>query len=392
MVNKITRYLGKRKSESENQQVQSDQECTTAKHVKDVEPSSPWSMGTLHQFFNNKREKTSIDDRINDPNKKSLVIKILEELQNLDNVKTNTNKIQAYKSAIAEIQKEYPDFNSIGRTITSQINEVLNTNTLKILNFHNQHSEAVAELSKVYGIGISLASKLYKQHNIKTIQDLRQSKYKLRLNESQLIGIRLYEDLLLKIPRKEIEIFEKLIDQSIQKIHPDMITKICGSYRRGLEQSGDIDLLVTLNHSQRGGNYSDMLRKIVSRLQKDDIISDVLSHGPKKFMGVCILPDSVSEFVPHKHRRIDIRFVTQDQFHCATLYFTGSAWFNALMRIRANQKDLHISEYAVWKGLNRDSPLRVTCEKDVFDYIGMKYFEPTERDWTRDPGRTPKNF
>jgi hypothetical protein len=26
-------------------------------------------------------------------------------------------------------------------------------------------------------------------------------------------------------------------------------------------------------------------------------------------------------------------------------------------------------------------PLAVACEKDVFDYIGMDYLEPPDRDW-----------
>jgi DNA polymerase beta len=53
------------------------------------------------------------------------------------------------------------------------------------------------------------------------------------------------------------------------------------------------------------------------------------------------------------------------------------------MRQIAIEKGYKLSEYAITKQLPDKSysdPLPVTSEKDVFDYLGMEYLEPEERD------------
>ena len=39
-------------------------------------------------------------------------------------------------------------------------------------------------------------------------------------------------------------------------------------------------------------------------------------------------------------------------------------------------------ELNVWGTVSHGTPVSVTCEKDVFDYLEMEYKEPTERDWS----------
>ena len=60
-------------------------------------------------------------------------------------------------------------------------------------------------------------------------------------------------------------------------------------------------------------------------------------------MGVCQLsPDC-------QHRRIDILFLSLDQYYCGSLCFTGSAFFNRLMRTRANEMAFILNEYSLRK-------------------------------------------
>ena len=62
-----------------------------------------------------------------------------------------------------------------------------------------------------------------------------------------------------------------------------------------------------------------LLRRIVARMEAAGFVTDVLSCGESKFMGVCILarshpyspPDHVRRF-----RRIDIRVIPHDQARC----------------------------------------------------------------------------
>ena len=68
--------------------------------------------------------------------------------------------------------------------------------------------------------------------------------------------------------------------------------------------------------------------------------------------------------------------------HCATLYFTGSDELNKLMRNAAIERGYKLSEYALVRmegGKEAGPPETITCERDVFERLGMEYRAPTER-------------
>ncbi len=70
-------------------------------------------------------------------------------------------------------------------------------------------------------------------------------------------------------------------------------------------------------------------------------MTDRISLGESKFMGVCRLDDE------SKVRRIDIRVMPSDQFPCALLYFTGSDMFNQRIRARALEMGYTLNEYTL---------------------------------------------
>jgi DNA polymerase beta len=67
----------------------------------------------------------------------------------------------------------------------------------------------------------------------------------------------------------------------------------------------------------------------------------------------------------------------------SVLYFTGSDVFNKNMRKIALEKGYTLNEYSLRKLDKSGKPsetLSVECEHDVFDYIGMPYKKPIDRD------------
>ena len=97
-------------------------------------------------------------------------------------------------------------------------------------------------------------------------------------------------------------------------------------HRRGLPSSGDIDVLLTHKHfnSTDAKKQNPYLEPVVKHLEKINFITDAMSLGDTKFMGVCNV---------EKHfRRLDIRLLPKDQYYCGILYFTGSDIFNKNMR------------------------------------------------------------
>ncbi|KAG2469017.1 DPOLB polymerase, partial [Polypterus senegalus] len=150
----------------------------------------------------------------------------------------------------------------------------------------------------------------------------------------------------------------------------------------GAESSGDIDILLTHpDFTSESPKMPKLLHAVVESLEEIGFITDTLSKGDTKFMGVCQLDSECSSFEFY-HRRIDIRLIPKDQYYCGVLYFTGSDIFNKNMRARALDMGFTLNEYSIRPlGVTGvpGEPLPVDSEKDIFDYIEWKYREPKDR-------------
>ena len=89
-------------------------------------------------------------------------------------------------------------------------------------------------------------SKRHKIHlNLLHKRLLQDTQYLHKLNHHQLIGIKYFDDFSKKIPRDEVQSCEKILKVIANKMNPDFLVTICGSYRRGRNRSGDVDTLLT---------------------------------------------------------------------------------------------------------------------------------------------------
>lgn len=117
-----------------------------------------------------------------------------------------------------------------------------------------------------------------------------------------------------------------------------------------------------------------LLRQVVDKLKSHDLIVDTLALGDVKYMGTCLLTNTM--------RRIDIRLTPYDQFHCAVLYFTGSDVFNKQMRKHALSMNFTLNEYTLRRiGASGfvGEPVPISCEEDIFEYINFPFRRPEER-------------
>jgi DNA polymerase/3'-5' exonuclease PolX len=194
------------------------------------------------------------------------------------------------------------------------------------------------------------------------------TQYLKELNYGQLIGIKYFNDIQERIPRKEIEYLDKILKHILKD--KDIEYEICGSYRRGCSDSGDIDILLTSKDTDK--NY---LVTFIYTLIKLDILKDHLTmDGNKKYMGMLKVPSK--EFT--KYRRVDIIFKNYDNFAPSLLYFTGSANLNKERRKKAISKGYKLNEYGLFIK-KTDEKLDTPTEKTIFDLLEMKYLEPIKR-------------
>ena len=105
--------------------------------------------------------------------------------------------------------------------------------------------KALKDVSRVYGIGPSLARTLVDDRGVRSIEDLRKPAIQAMLSANSKIGLKLLSDLEQRIPRAEVVELEEVVRQAATPL--GLTVTICGSYRRGRPDSGDIDWWVSVS-------------------------------------------------------------------------------------------------------------------------------------------------
>lgn len=324
-------------------------------------------------------------------NQNTVFSDFLMELANYEkNVNRAMHKYNAYRKAAGVIAKhptpirsgdEAKQLDGVGVKIAKKIDEFIKTGKLEKLDKirADDTNVAITELTRITGIGPANAQNLVSE-GITSLEDLK--KHPEKLNHHQQIGLKHFDDFEKRIPRDEMLQLKDIVLREVKKHDDEYTADVCGSFRRGAESSGDIDILLTHpSYTSTSKKQPDLLHQVVKKMESIKFVTDTLSLGDSKFMGVCRLPkgDDGKEGL---FRRIDIRLIPHDQFYCALLYFTGSDMFNRDMRQHALDQGFTLNEYCIRPvgstGVPGE-PLPVTSEEDIFDYIGMDYKAPSER-------------
>lgn len=300
-------------------------------------------------------------------------IELLEKLSDIMLKKGEPFRARAYQKAKETIISYSKDIFSaydlkgklgIGETIMDKLNEYVLTGTLKIL--ENEKNNPVNILGEVYGIGPKKSKDLVEK-GITSIAKLRENQH--LLNDNQKIGLQYYEDIQKRIPREEIEDYKKIFEK-IFKAEIDSKIEIVGSYRRGAETSGDIDVIITSDSAK-------VFPKFIDYLINAKVILHVLSRGATKCLVVAKIPSYETV------RRVDFLYTTPKEFPFAILYFTGSKIFNTVMRQVALEKGYAMNEHGIYKmeGKNKGDKVEHTFsnEEDIFNFLSLKYKSPNER-------------
>jgi len=283
------------------------------------------------------------------------------------------NIIKEYNKEIKD-GNELKDIKGVGKGSIDRINEILKTSTLKELNSSNNY-DIILEISKISGVGKVKAKELVLKEGIQSISELREkvASNVITLTHHAIIGLKYYEDINKRIPRKEMDAINVYMANIIKTHIPNLIFSVCGSYRRGLSTSGDIDILVSDKSFKLGIQKQKFLQKLVDILIEQKFILDNLTtNGSTKYMGICKLPRYKTA------RRIDIRCVNYNSFYTALLYFTGSRLLNINMRNNALENGYKLNEYSIYN-IKKKQEIFPKSEEEIFELCGMDYIPPTER-------------
>ncbi|KFX87792.1 hypothetical protein O988_09285 [Pseudogymnoascus sp. VKM F-3808] len=338
-------------------------------------------------------EGGTVDATSSNPNART--ISILQEMAAYYTRMDDTWRPIGYRKAITTLKKqdklistaeEAVKLPAIGQRIAEKIEEIVHTDKLRRLdNTKSDRNDLILQLFLgIYGVGIAQAT-TWLQQGYTTLEDLLAH---ASLTDNQRLGIDHYEDFQTRIPREVVSALAKIIADTARGIDAGIEAIIAGSYRRGAESCGDIDVLLTKPGTSACSELTPLLYKLVSRLRADGMLVAPLSVGrtesSSKWHGCCVLPGQE----PPIWRRIDFHLAPASELGAALLYFTGNDIFNRSIRLLASKRGLRLNQRGLYKGVMR-GPGRVKLnegelvegadEKKIFAELGVPWRPPEER-------------
>jgi DNA polymerase beta len=329
------------------------------------------------------KQRRSLSAQLLPEEQKKRIVDILYELARLEKVKGEKFRSIAYNKAAKTIRDHPGPITSgaqakilpgVGVKIAAKIDEYLGTGFVSKLVEYRQDPriQGYLDLLRVPGIGPAKAKQLV-ERGIHSVNQLQSSPDEVeKLSKQSKLGLMYLTELEQRIPRKEIDKYNKLLQRLASKF-PTLRLTIAGSYRRGLETSGDIDILLTDTrwHTLDQPRPPAMLDFLDVLVQKG-IIVDFINRGVRKV--TCISQQSLKDL----HRHMDIRFFPQNQLAFGLFYFTGPKHFNIEVRKLAIERGWKLSEYNLLD--EKNVPIHASSEEEIMELLGLPNLNPSERE------------
>lgn len=309
------------------------------------------------------------------------IARIFEEMADLLEIEdANPFRVRAYRNAARMIQglgqelqdmvargEDLTQLPTIGKDLTAKIEEILKTGHAKALDkLHKEVPASLEALLKIPGLGPKRVRQLYQDLHIKTLQQLQSAARRGRLRNLPGFGIKTEQHILESIAAhgstakrflyRTAQLYARPLVAYLQAAPGVKEVVMAGSYRRGKETVGDLDILVTATTDS----------PVMQHFVHYDEVVEVVSQGATR--ATVFLRSGI---------QVDVRVVAEESFGSALHYFTGSKAHNIQLRRRAQQRGLKINEYGVFKGERR---IAGETEESVFRSVGLPFIPPELRE------------
>ena len=276
---------------------------------------------------------------------------------------------ESVAAILGDADRKLEDIPGIGKTLVAKAEVLVETGALPQLEkLRGEVPEIVLSMARIPGLGAKKAVVLHDQLGLKTLDDLRRACDQDVVKDLKGFGKKTQQVILdgLEIAEAAAErIYWSQGDQLAQSIashmrQSDAILRMewAGSYRRGRETIGDLDLLVVASDRE---SAMDQFEGFPQR-------SQTILRGDTK----------VSIRVG-KAFQVDLRIVEDDEFGAALQYFTGSQAHNVHVRRIAKQQGLKVNEYGVFR-IDDESRVAGASEEEVYQTIGLTWVPPELRE------------
>jgi DNA polymerase (family 10) len=324
---------------------------------------------------------------------KNEIAEVLAEIGTLMELKgENPFKIRAYSGGARAIEAlENDEFEKlvsegridtikgIGEALAAKITELHATGRLPYFDTLKRSIEpGLVEMLRIPGLGPKKIAALSKELGITSVAELDKACLEGRVAALAGFGEKTQEKILAGIRNREaysrrhlwMEAFEVAspILKGLQALAAVKKAEMAGSLRRGLETVGDLDFIVA----------ADDVVRVVDWFTGNPGVSEVTAKGETK--ASVRLEGGI---------QADLRIVPEDQYAFALHHFTGSKDHNVLMRQRALDRGMSLSEWglvpAAGEGTAKEKAARnegvsAADETGVFAALGLSFIPPELRE------------
>ncbi len=274
----------------------------------------------------------------------------------------------------------------------------------------------------IWGVGAKTAREFYYTNHWTELDDIIEFGWN-DLDRVQQIGLKYYEEFLVRIPRAEVEQIASVVRKSAERLRDKRITvTIVGGYRRGKEASGDVDMIVSHPDAQA---TVGLVQEIVEALEDEQWITHTLTMNltntnrgqqtlpfrsarptgvgfdtldkalvvwqdpawPSRDQDLAENPDAKN---PNIHRRVDIIVSPWRTLGCAITGWSGGTTFQRDLRRYAKYakgwkfdssgvRSRSNGEVVELEGPNGVEGTPEDAEKTVFRGLGLEFIPPEYR-------------
>ena len=266
-------------------------------------------------------------------------------------------------------EAEFLQINRIGKALAQKMMEYIETGKMRFLeDLRLEVPKTVRAMLKIPGLGPGRIGKLFLLASITSKKELVKAAKNEELLALPGFGQKTIDKILEAIEadrqkkkkhkRSEVEPIAKKIINLLKKIKGVKKAEAAGSFRRQAKAVGDLDVLI-VGSKRLVINAEKQILKTFPNLT-------ILGRGETKFSFV----------IKKNDLQIDIRFVPEESYGAALLYFTGSKVFNIKMRQHAIKKGFLLNEYGLFKD---GEYVAGKTEKEVCRKLGIKWVDPEKR-------------
>jgi DNA polymerase (family X) len=305
----------------------------------------------------------------------------IADLLELENA--NPFRIRAYRNAsrvvgehgrdlaaAIDAGEELSGLPGIGADLAGKIREIVGSGKCQLLEQLRQEvPAAVSELMHVPGLGPKRVQALWHELKIESPEQLLRAacagqirelpgfgeKTELKIRQAVEAHLSKKKRFLLAVATQ----YAEALVAHLEAVPGVERVEVAGSYRRRRETVGDLDVLAIAASSS----------EVTAAFTSYDEVSEVLASGATR-----------ASVRLRCGLQVDLRVVAAESYGAALCYFTGAKAHNVALRRLAQERDLKLNEYGVFRTGDGEARVAGDSEESVYRAVGLPLIPPELRE------------